>query len=161
MVCRNCSASCSPLAPPSAISIGHAGCSGNWASPTAPSHVTGSCCCPGNAYPPITTGVWRCCCSGGSSKPAEPSVEKLEKLRNYFLSESKRDRKIVPWEVSCSRGEEMMNTADRPTCLQANFQSLQTIVKNVLTGRRFSWQEILTIVNPNCSLLFAKYFSLD
>lgn len=88
MVCRNCSASCSPLAPPSAISIGHAGCSGNWASPTAPSHITGSCCCPGNAYPPITTGVWRCCCSGGSSKPAEPSVEKLEKLRNYFLSES-------------------------------------------------------------------------
>lgn len=90
MVCRNCSAKCPPQAPPSSPSIGHAGCSGNWASLTAPWNVTGYCCCPGNVHPPITTWFWRCCCSGGGSKPAVPSVEKLEKLRNNFKEKEKK-----------------------------------------------------------------------
>lgn len=83
MVCRKSSVNCPPEAPPTAPSIGCAGCSGNWASPTAPSNLTGYCCCPGNAHPPITSSFWRCCCSGGGSKPAVPSVEKLEKLKNF------------------------------------------------------------------------------
>lgn len=40
-------------------------------------------------------------------------MEKLEKLRNYFLSESETE----------SREEEMMNRADMSTCLQANVES--------------------------------------
>lgn len=85
MVWRNCSASCPPQAPPTASPIGHAGCSGNPASLSAPSNATGYCCCPGNAYPPIATWLCSCCCSGGGSKPAVPSVEKLEKNKKLFL----------------------------------------------------------------------------
>lgn len=84
MACRNCSANCPSQAPPMAPSIGRAGCSGNPASPTALSNVTGCWCCPGNAHPPIASWFRGCCCSGGGSKPAVPSVEKLEKVKNYL-----------------------------------------------------------------------------
>lgn len=98
IVCRNRSASCPPQAPPSASSVGCAGCSGNWPSPAAPSNATGYCCCPGNMHPPITACGWRCCCSGGGSEPAVPSVGKVgksekllsreEKIKTFYLQQS-------------------------------------------------------------------------
>lgn len=141
MVCRNCSTNCPPQTPPTAPSIGSAGCSGNPASPTAPSNVTGYCCCPGNAHPPITTGFRSCCCSGGGSKAAVPSVEKFEKLKNYF-------RGKVPWillfSAHTAAARRKWWTGLRFTCLRTNVQSLQTLLEDILVDSGFCRQILIS-----------------
>lgn len=117
-----CAANCSSQAPPTAPAIGCEGCSGNPVSQTAPSNVTGYCCCPGNGCPPIAAWFCDCCCSGGGSKPAVPSVEK--KVRESVSGK-------VPWILSV---QQWRGSDEIPTCYRANVQSLQTCLENILAG---------------------------